>query len=141
MCKLVHRLATGVVIVSLAACARPPATPPSTLQPIPPAPSQATGGVERLRAYAETLPPGSTVTVVFRTGGRLTGTLVDVEPTSIIVKPKTRVPEPQRAIAFADVTTLRPAASGLTTVQAMAVGAAIGVGAVISVLLILVAHS
>jgi hypothetical protein len=141
MCELVRRLATGVVIVSLTASARPPATPLSTPQPNPTAPSQTTSGFERLRQYAETLPPGSTVTVVFTTGVRLTGTLVDVEPTSIIVRPKTRVPEPQRAIAFADVAALKPAASGLTTLQAMAIGAAIGAGAVISVLLILVAHS
>lgn len=59
--------------------------------------------VEVLKTYAAALPIGSLVKVRLLSGEQLRGTLMHVDATEVIVRPKTRIPEPERRIAFADL--------------------------------------
>jgi len=91
------------------------------------------------RQFAGKLPVGSLVRV--RTnGGRLTGSLLLVDETGIVVKPKTRLPELARRVAFDHVEQLELVKSdGASLARAAVVGGAVGVGAFFSLMLIFAA--
>ncbi len=147
MVRSMQRVAAALAIVSLGACASAP--PTSALQTPgstpPPATAKATSGAvdspELLRRYAERLPAGSTVKIVFTTGKRLTGTLMGVENTLLVVKPKARIPEPARAIPLAEIADIDVTSSGSNVLKAAAVGAGVGAATFFTFLLILIAHS
>ena len=56
--------------------------------------------VDVLRRFVGALPIGSTVRVRLLNGERVRGTLMAVDADAMIVRPKTRVPEPARTVSF-----------------------------------------
>ncbi len=93
-----------------------------------------------LSEYVQRLPPGSAVRVE-RTGGRtLRGTLMKATDRSLVVQPRTRMPEPAVEVQLAEVLSVTPeTASGGNLGRAIGVGAAAGAGAALTVFAILVA--
>jgi hypothetical protein len=86
------------------------------------------------RSFAEKLPPGAFVVVHLSNGSTVKGHLVQVTPATITVLPKTRLPVPARALAFADVESID------TTKEGMSPGAKVlaGVGAASAAVVLLV---
>jgi len=80
------------------------------------------------RTYAGKLPIGSAVRVVSQDGRRLVASLIAVDDTGIVVKARSRVPEPARHISFEDLQQLDLYESGASVNRAGAIAAAIGVG-------------
>lgn len=97
-------------------------------------------GPHVLLEYVQRLPPGTRLRVGRRTGGTLRGTLVKATETSLIVQPRTRVPEPPVAIPIADVVSVTPEPTGGTHPgKVIALAAAAGAGAALGMLLLLAA--
>lgn len=93
-----------------------------------------------LAEYAQRLPPGTQVRVGRRTGRVLRGTLVKATDSSIVIQPRTRVPEPPVDIPLAAVVSIVPETPGRTNVgKVVAIAAAAGAGATLGVLLLLAA--
>lgn len=93
---------------------------------------------EVMRKYLRGLQAGSTIKIKVRKQGTLNVTLMTVEDDAITVQPKTRVPEPARAIPIDTIERVEldhPGGIG----RAVAIGAAVGAGAALGVLLILAA--
>jgi hypothetical protein len=66
------------------------------------------------------------------------GTLIEVEENAIVVKPRTRIPEPFQSIAFTELEALElDQGSGIG--KTIAISASVAAGAVLGVLLILAA--
>lgn len=88
--------------------------------------------------YVQRIPAGSDVRVDLADGRRLRGTLMRADATSVLVNPKTRVPEPPVEVAIDDVRAVeiqRPTGVG----RVIAIGAAAGAAATLGVLLLLYA--
>jgi hypothetical protein len=94
-----------------------------------------------VRNFAAHLPIGTSVSIGLVNGTQLSGTLMEVQEAAVVVKRRTRIPEPARTVAYADIVTIEPQSSGGNTVKAVVLGAAAGAAAVFGVLLILIAHS
>jgi hypothetical protein len=90
-------------------------------------------------AYASKLPIGSTVRVRTSDGKRLTAVLAVVDEESIILEGGTRIPEPPRRIPFDQLSQLELKQKGSSIGKSIAVGAAVGAGTFLGVLLILAA--
>jgi hypothetical protein len=87
-----------------------------------------------LRTYAESVPVGTQVKVRMRSGEHLSAVLFGADATGIIVKPKTRIPEPSRRIDFAEIDALRRDDGGIHWGRAASIGAGIGAGVFLIVL-------
>jgi hypothetical protein len=83
---------------------------------------------ELWRTYAAKLPVGSAVRVASRGGQRFLASLIAADDTGIVVKPRSRVPEPARRISFDDLQQLDLYDGGTTVNRAGAIAAAIGAG-------------
>jgi hypothetical protein len=93
-------------------------------------------------AFVKAVPLGTRVRLTLTDGTKLKGTLMVVEEDAIIVRPRTRVPEPAQTIPLARIATIETEREGGGMGRAVAVGAAVGAGAAIGVFLaILVALS
>lgn len=90
------------------------------------------------RQVAEVIPLGSKVKVQTADGKRLTGTLMRVDGTAIMLKRNTRRPEPALTIAFTEIGRLeRDQGTGSANVaKAIGVGLAAGAGVFFSLILI-----
>src|SRR5258707_13485181 len=55
------------------------------------------------RTLAASLEPAATVTVRLKDGKRVVGTVLEHSEQSLVLKPRTRVPVPARAIAFSEI--------------------------------------
>ena len=84
---------------------------------------------ELWRAYTTKLPIGSTVKVGTARSERFVASLIAIDDTGILVKPKTRIPEPARHIAYAALERLEPYDDGTSADRGAAVAAGIGTGA------------
>src|SRR5262245_41683298 len=82
---------------------------------------------ELWRTYAAKLPIGSAVRVASR-GERFLASLIAVDETGIVVKPRGRVPEPARHVSFDDLEQLDLYEGGTTMNRTGAIAAAIGAG-------------
>ena len=137
--RLLQRLIVIVVCVTLAApgCAAARFSggaarmPSGQDQPIDPA---------VLAEYVQKLTPGTTIRVD-RAGGRtVRGTLMKASDRSLVIQPKTRIPEPAIEIPLSDVLRVTPeAANGGNLGKAIGIGAAAGAGAALAVFFIIVA--
>ena len=88
--------------------------------------------------FVSRLPVGTSIRLKLADGARLTGTLMGVEDDAIIVKRRTRVPEPPIRLTLnqiVDADVQRGSGIGKT----IAIGAAVGAGATFGVLLLLAA--
>ncbi|RPI57685.1 MAG: hypothetical protein EHM55_00990 [Acidobacteria bacterium] len=79
-------------------------------------------------AYASKLPIGAMVRVRTADGKRQTAVLALVEQDGITLEPRTRIPEPPRRIAYAQIQQLELKQNGTSIAKAAAVGAGIGAG-------------
>ncbi len=92
-------------------------------------------------AYAEKLPIGATVRVRTTDGKRLNAVLALVDRDGITVELKSRVPEPARRIPYEQIQQLElTTANGASMAKAAAVGAAIGAGTFVGLLVLLAAN-
>lgn len=93
-----------------------------------------------LAEYVQKLPPGTAIRVE-RAGGRtVRGTLMKASNQSVVVQPRTRIPEAAVEIAFSDVLRVTPESSnGNNLGKAIGIGAAAGASAALGVLLIIAA--
>jgi hypothetical protein len=93
-----------------------------------------------LAEYVQKLTPGSVVRVERTAGGSLRGTLIKATDRSVVVQPRTRLPEPPVEVALGDVLSVTPESPrGLNIGKAIAAGAAAGAGAAFAVFMIIVA--
>jgi len=92
-----------------------------------------------IRRYVERLPIGSTLKLEETSGEKTTVILMAVDPNGMVVKPKTRVPEPARTISFDRVVRVELAGQGHGFAKGFGIGAAVGAGSVFLWLLLLIA--
>ncbi len=76
-----------------------------------------------LREMASAIPLGSRVKAQTTRGSRVNGTLLSVTDEAVIIKKKTRLPEPAVTVAFTELAELE-----LQTGQGMSAGKVIGIG-------------
>lgn len=80
----------------------------------PAAAQQSTPDADAWRALAQALEPGAFLSVRTKEGTRLRGTLVNQSADGILLKPKTRIPVPIRAIAFDDIDSIERQRPGMS---------------------------
>lgn len=96
--------------------------------------------VDVWRRFAERLPVGTVLRIRTTRGPRLTATLLSVDPSGMMVSPKSRVPEPPRVVTFDEIVQIEIAANDSgNLVKAAAVGAGVGGGVFIGLLMLLAA--
>jgi hypothetical protein len=89
------------------------------------------------RQVAEAIPLGSKVKVQTLENKRISGTLMRVDGTALMVKRNTRRPEPAVTINFAEVGKIeRDSGGGVNIGKAIAIGVATGAGVILSLFLI-----
>jgi hypothetical protein len=91
-----------------------------------------------LRTYLERIPPGSRVRVMLLDGDRLRGTLMLVDGEDLVLRERTRVPEPPIRIPLdrvADVELIQNGNLG----KAIAIGAGAGAAAALGVFFVILA--
>ena len=86
------------------------------------------------RTYADHIAIGSTLTIRMTGGERLTGVLFLVDDTAITIKPKTRLPESARRIAFDRIEELTVRRDRISIAKGVGIGAAVGAGVFLSML-------
>ena len=130
--KSIKRLVIAILCATLAA----PACAGAGRMRVTAAPAD--GAV--LSEFVQKLPPGAAVRVD-RTGGTtLRGTLMKASSHSLVVQPRTRIPEPAVEIPLSEVLRVTPETSNGTNLgKAVGIGVAAGAGAALSVFLIIVA--
>lgn len=100
------------------------------------APKQDPPGVTA--AYVKAMTPGARIAVTTTDGKTMKGTLMIVQDDAIVVRPRTRVPEPAQTIPMAQIATIETEREGGMG-RAIAIGAAVGAGAALGVFLALIA--
>lgn len=91
-----------------------------------------------LAEYVQKLPPGTKVRVDRASGRPVKGTLMKATAASVVVQPRTRVPEPPIEIPLTDVLAVTPEANN-GVAKAIGIGAAAGAAAALGTILILIA--
>lgn len=96
---------------------------------------------DTIARYLRQLPVGYEVEVRLVDRSRFRAFLVSVEGTDLVVMPKTRVPVPQRRLAFdaIEFVELRTGRGGVNLGAAIGIGAAVGAGAFFGLLLVALA--
>jgi hypothetical protein len=98
------------------------------------------GDTAVMAEYVQRLPPGTTIKVERIEGKSLRGTLMKATDRSLIIQPKTRIPEPAVEIVYADVVRITPdTGNGNYIGKAIGIGAAAGAGAALTVFFIILA--
>lgn len=93
-----------------------------------------------LAEYVQKLPPGSAIRIELGNRRTLRGTLMKASDRSLIVQPRTRIPEQAVEVALDDVLSVTPETSnGGSLGKSIGIGAAAGGGAALTVFLILIA--
>ena len=88
------------------------------------------------RRVANAIPLGSKVKVQTTNGDRVTGTLMRVDDTTVIVKKDTRRPEPATTIPLDQVARIeRAKEGGFSVAKAIAIGAGAGAAAMVTLIL------
>jgi hypothetical protein len=89
-------------------------------------------------AYVKAIVPGTRIAVTMTDGKRVKGTLMVVQEEAIVLRPRTRVPEPAQTIPLTQIATIETEREGGMG-RAIAIGAAVGAGAAVGVFLALIA--
>ncbi len=93
-----------------------------------------------LAEYVQKLPSGTTIRVDRAGGKTVRGILMKASERSLVIQPKTRVPEPMIEIPLSAVLRVTPESSnGANLGKAIGIGAAAGAGAALAVFFIIVA--
>jgi hypothetical protein len=90
-------------------------------------------------AYVKAIAPGARIAVTMTDGKRMKGTLMMVQEDAIVVRPRTRVPEPAQTLPLAQIATIETERESGGMGRAIAIGAAVGAGAALGVFLALIA--
>jgi hypothetical protein len=107
---------------------------------VAPTAERQTAARDVLTEYVRTLAPGSRVRVGRASGSTISGTLMKTTDRSLVIQPRTRVPEPPLEIALAEVVSVTPESTGGTNVgKIIGIAAAAGAGAAVGLLMILAA--
>jgi hypothetical protein len=86
-----------------------------------------------MREMAAAIPLGSRVKAQTGEGKRFTGTLMSVTPDAVIIKKRTRLPEPAVTISFAELAGLELQVNeGMSVGKVLGVGLAAGAGAILT---------
>jgi hypothetical protein len=97
-------------------------------------------GADVMRDYVARLPIGATVEVRLREGGKFKGILMAVQDETIVVKPRKRVPVPERVIPIAELESVElERRGGVSAGKAIAIGVGTGVAAFFGIMLMLFA--
>jgi hypothetical protein len=92
-----------------------------------------------LSDFVRQLPPGSAVRIESTRGKTLRGTLMKATAQSVILQPRTRIPEPPLEVALTEILSVTPESpGGHSLARAIAAGAAAGAGTAFAVFLIIV---
>ena len=87
-----------------------------------------------LRDMASAIPLGARVKAQTSSGARISGTLMSVTTDALIIKKKTRLPEPAVTVPFAELSRLelQQQGGGMTIAKMLGVGLAAGAGAILT---------
>ncbi len=86
-----------------------------------------------LRDMASAIPLGSRVRAQTNEGKRVSGTIMSVTPDAVIIKKKTRLPEPAITIPFAELARLELQVNeGMSIGKVLGIGLAAGAGAILT---------
>jgi hypothetical protein len=89
--------------------------------------------VKMLRQMASAMPLGSRVKAQTNSGARVSGTLMSVTDEAVIIKKKTRLPEPAVTVSFAELAGLElQTGEGMSAGKIIGIGLAAGAGAVLT---------
>jgi len=88
------------------------------------------------RKVAEATPLGSRIRIQMIDGKRVTGTLMRIDDASVMLKKNTRLPEPAVVVNFDRIVNIEREPGGIGWGKAIAIGAAAGVGAILTILVI-----
>jgi hypothetical protein len=92
-----------------------------------------------MHRYAQSVPPGSVVNIRMTDGSRLKATFLLAERDHIVVKPRTRIPEPDRRVAIGQIDSLEIERGGVSGLKALGIGIAGGAAGFFAMFLILYA--
>jgi hypothetical protein len=127
------RKLTRTVACLLGAALLTPLTPPARAQSLDAA------RVSIMRAYLERIPPGSRVRVTLMDGKRIRGTFMLLEGGELVVRERTRLPEPPLRLALNQVADVELDRNGGGVGKAIAIGAGAGAAAALGVFLVILA--
>lgn len=85
------------------------------------------------QSLAATLQPGTFIEIRMKDGTHFKGTLVQRLEDGVLVKPRTRVAVPARAIAIVDVESMAPAKQGMSPAKKVLIGLGAGFGTLLLV--------
>ena len=89
--------------------------------------------LETWRRVAEAIPLGTKVRIQTIEGKRVSGTLMRVDTTSVMVKKHTRMPEPAVLVPFDTVSSIeKDTGSNVNVAKAILIGAGVGAGVLLS---------
>jgi hypothetical protein len=80
------------------------------------------------RTLAAALEPAATVTIRLKDGKRVVGTVVEHSEQSLVLKPRTRVPVPARAIAFSEIESIERKKIGWSPGAKVLLGVGVSLG-------------
>ena len=92
------------------------------------------------RDFASRIDVGSRVKVRLADGERFSATLIQAAPADLVVQPRTRVPVPVQRVPYEAIVSLeRDEPRGMSAGKTVAIGIASGVGAVLGILVLMIA--
>jgi hypothetical protein len=135
---MMKRMVTALLITIVAATGCAPRYRPAQTPDRPAAPSpDESRSPDVWRQMAQRIAPGAGVKVLLVDGTRMRAVLLTADDTSIVVKRRTRVPEPERRIAYRELELLEAdTGNGIGAGKAAAIGIGAGAGAFLTLLLI-----
>jgi hypothetical protein len=86
-------------------------------------------------AYVKALPPGTKIKITTADGETMNATLMAVQNEAIIVRPRTRIPEPAQTIPLQRIASVEVQQPNGGVGRAIAIGAGVGAGAAVGVFL------
>jgi hypothetical protein len=89
-----------------------------------------------LRAYVATLPPGGRVRVTLAGGDRFPAIILNVAGDDLLLQPRGRLPEAQRAVPLAEVLALEPDTGSSSIAKAAVIGVATGAATFLGLLIV-----
>jgi hypothetical protein len=90
---------------------------------------------QALKQMAAAIPLGSRVKLHTNNGKRLNGTLMSVSDDAVIIKKRTRLPEPAVTVAFTELSSLElQTGEGMSAGKVVGIGLAAGAGAIITLI-------
>ena len=88
--------------------------------------------VDVWRTFAQTLDPGTFVMVQLKDGSRVRGTFLQVSTDTLLVKPKTRVPVPARAVPLAGIESIERKKEGMSPGLKIVIGMGVGAAVILA---------